>query len=48
MDRSAELVGDDQVQVLIGIGGEVPLCHLNVAVLTERLDSLGVERDRAP
>ena len=48
VDRPAELVGEDRVLILVGVGGEVPLEQLRVAVGAEGFNGLGIERDRAP
>jgi hypothetical protein len=48
VDRAAEFVRKDQVVIRVGITGEVPFEWLCVAMVTESIDGLGIERDSAP
>jgi hypothetical protein len=47
-DRPAELVAEHEIVVPVGVGGEVTLEELSLAVVRERLHGFGVERNRAP
>ena len=48
VDQTTQLVGEHKVLVLVGVGGEVALEQLRLAVRAQHVDRLGVERDRAP
>jgi hypothetical protein len=48
IDRCAQLVGEDQVVISVGIDGEVAFKHLRVTMVPQRVHRLGVERDRTP
>ena len=48
VNRTAELVGKDEVLIDVGGAGEGTLGHLNVAVLAQNAHGLLVERRGAP
>jgi hypothetical protein len=44
----AELVGEHEVVVGVGLAGEAALEQLRLPVRPQRLDRLGIQGDRAP
>jgi hypothetical protein len=47
VNRPAELIGENEVLVDVGLDGEGALEELRLAVSLKRLHGLGIQRDRA-